>query len=213
MASTLGSLGITGGGPLVVQVAQLVGHKDPLTFVRAMARVRDQVPDIEALMVGDGPLRLDIEREVRALDLGAVVRLAGYRNDADSLLAAASVATLSSSEEGMGSVLLDALAFGLPVAATRAGGIPEVIVDGVSGLLASVRDPNALGDAIIALLRDDALRERVRMNARARAIEFSVERMTDRTIEVYEEVLDRYGRSPRTSAAKSSSSASVTRAP
>ncbi len=183
------SFGITGRRPLVVQVAQLVGHKDPLTFVRAMGRVRDQVPEAEALMVGEGPLRSSVEAEIRALGLDSVVHLAGYRTDADSLLAAATVATLSSSEEGMGSVLLDALAFGRAVAATRAGGIPEVIVDGVSGLLAPVGDAAALGDAIVALIRDSTLRDRVAGNARVRSNEFSVEVMTDRTIAVYEEVL------------------------
>jgi glycosyltransferase involved in cell wall biosynthesis len=188
---TLGALGIPRGAPLVVQVAQLVGHKDPLTFVRAMARVHEQVPNAAALMVGDGALGGEVEREIRALGLDAVVRLAGYRTDADSLLAAATVATLSSSEEGMGSVLLDAFVLGRPVAATRAGGIPEVVVDGESGLLAPVRDPRALGDAVVSLLRDNALRERVTNNARRRAMEFSIEVMTDRTIEVYAEVLNR----------------------
>jgi glycosyltransferase involved in cell wall biosynthesis len=187
----LASLGVLRGAPLVVQVAQLVGHKDPLNFVRAMAVTRARVPAVQALMVGDGPLRDDVEREVDALGLRGVVHLAGYRTDADALLAAASVATLSSSEEGMGSVLLDSLSFGLPVAATRAGGIPEVIIDGQSGLLAPVRDPSALGVAIASLIVDGALRARVSANARVRAAEFSVERMTDRTIEVYEEVLNR----------------------
>jgi len=209
---TLASLGVSTRGPLVVQVAQLVGHKDPLNFVRAMSRVCEIVPDAHGLLVGDGPLRADVEAEVRRLGLEAKISVAGYRTDADSLLAAADVACLSSREEGMGSVLLDALAFGLPVAATRAGGIPEVIVDGENGVLADVEQPDALGDAIVRLIRDDALRARVRANAAARAHEFSVERMTDRTITVYENVLASRGRS-RTAATSASNSASVTRAP
>ncbi|HEY5060228.1 MAG TPA: glycosyltransferase family 4 protein [Gemmatimonadaceae bacterium] len=212
-SDVLASLGVRGSGPLVVQVSQLVGHKDPLNFVRAMARARELVPSIAALLVGDGPLRAAVEAEVQSRGLTGVVHVAGYRADADALLAAADVATLSSSEEGMGSVLLDALAFGLPVAATRAGGIPEVITDGVSGLLAPPRDPAALGEAIARLVTDPELRARLRGNARARAVEFSVERMTDRTIEVYEEVLNGTGRLARTRTVKSSSSASVTRAP
>ena len=140
---TLETLGVPREAPVVVQVAQLVGHKDPLNFVRAMARARERVPAIHGLLVGDGPLRADVEREIHALGLNAVVHLAGYRTDADALLAAADVATLSSREEGMGSVLLDALAFGVPIAATRAGGIPEVIIDGDSGLLAERENPAA----------------------------------------------------------------------
>src|SRR6185503_7803286 len=104
--ATAAALGIRPDAPLVVQVAQLVGHKDPLNFVRAMARVRAQVPSAQGLLVGDGALRADVEREIAALGLGDTVRLAGYRTDADSLLATADVVCLSSREEGMGSVLL-----------------------------------------------------------------------------------------------------------
>jgi glycosyltransferase involved in cell wall biosynthesis len=185
----LEALGVPRDAPVVVQVAQLVGHKDPLNFVRAMARTRERVPNVHGLLVGDGPLRDNVNHEIHAQGLHGAVHLAGYRTDADSLLAAADVATLSSREEGMGSVLLDALAFGLPIAATRAGGIPEVIVDGESGLLADRENPAALGDAIATLLTDRGLRERLRANAALRASEFSVERMTDRTISVYESVV------------------------
>ena len=182
------SLGIPLGAPLIVQVSQLVGHKDPLNFVRAIARLHERMPSAHALLVGDGPLRRDVEGEVQRLGLQGVLHVAGYRSDADALLAAADVATLSSREEGMGSVLLDALAFGIPIAATRAGGIPEVVEDGESGLLANVADPAALGDAMARLVTDPALAGRLRENALTRAQDFSVERMTDRTIDVYERV-------------------------
>lgn len=210
-ADDLAALGIRAGAPLVVQVAQLVGHKDPLNFVRAIAHVRESVPAVQAIMAGDGPLRGDVEHEVRSLGLEAVIRVAGFRTDADGILAAADVACLSSREEGMGSVLLDALAFGIPIAATKAGGIPEIVVDGESGVLVQPRDPIALGDAIARILIDNGLAQRLAANALVRAKEFSVERMADRTIEVYERVLASSG--PRTSVASSASSASVTGAP
>jgi glycosyltransferase involved in cell wall biosynthesis len=187
---THAALGIASGQPVVVQVAQLVGHKDPLNFVRALVRVRERVPGVQALLVGEGSLRPDVEREIQLLQLQSTLHLAGYRTDADALLSAADVVCLSSSEEGMGSVLLDALAFGKPIAATRAGGIPEVIVDGECGLLAPIRDPAALGDAISRLIMDDELRTRVAAAARLRAAQFSVERLTDRTLAVYESVLE-----------------------
>jgi glycosyltransferase involved in cell wall biosynthesis len=164
-------------------------------------------------MVGDGPLRAEVAREIARMSLGNTVRLAGYRTDADALLAAADVATLSSREEGMGSVLLDALAFGLPIAATNAGGIPEIVVDGECGLLAPRSDPEALGRAIARLITDRALAERLAANARARSMEFSVERMTERTVAVYDAVVARRGDGSRMSDASSSSSAAVTGAP
>jgi L-malate glycosyltransferase len=185
----LRQLGIPAGAPFVVQVAQLVGHKDPLNFVRAMRTVIDAVPAAHALLVGEGPLRADATEESRRLHIDGQVHFAGYRDDADSLLAAADVVVLSSREEGLGSVLLDSLVFGRPVVATRAGGIPEVVIDGQTGVLVPVEDPQALGTSIARLLRDPGLRARMGAAARRRAAEFSVARMTERTIAIYEEVI------------------------
>jgi L-malate glycosyltransferase len=189
--ATLAAAGVpeSGRAPLVVQVSQLVGHKDPLVFVRAIAAARERAPNVQALLAGDGPLQPDVERLRDELDLRGTLHVLGYRSDADSLLAAASVATLSSREEGMGSVLLDALMLGKPIAATDAGGIPEVVENGVSGLLVPARNARALGDAIARILMDEALAARLAAAARARAAHFSVERMTDLTLEVYERVL------------------------
>lgn len=185
----LAGFGVPAGAPVAVQVAQLVGHKDPVNFVRAVVRARREAPALHGLLVGDGVLRPAVETEIRALDAGDYVHLAGYRTDADALLAAATVCVLSSREEGMGSVLLDALYFGRPIAATRAGGIPEVVEDAVNGLLAPVHDPDALGAAIARLVNDAGLARRLGDGARARAGAFSVERMTDATEAVYRAVL------------------------
>jgi len=214
----LASLGIPAGAPLVIQVAQLVGHKDPLNFVRAIAAARRRVPVLHALLVGDGPLRIEVGAAVQELELQDTLHLAGYRQDADTLLAAANVVVLSSREEGMGSVLLDALLLGKAIAATRAGGIPEVVDDAATGLLAPVGDPETLGRHIAALVADSTLAARLGRAARLRANDFSVERMTDRTLAVYERVATRGfpGRDAtkrRTDAATRTSSASSIRAP
>jgi L-malate glycosyltransferase len=185
----LRSLGILPGEPLVVQVAALVAHKDPLTFVRAMARVRERIPRVRGLLVGDGPLRAVAQAEVTRLDLDRTVSLTGFRRDADEILAAARVATLSSVEEGMGSVLLDAMAFGAPIAATRAGGIPEFVIDEETGLLSPPGEAPALGENIVRLLSDPDFAASLAARARTRVEEFSVDRMVDRTIEVYRAVV------------------------
>ena len=189
----LRALGVPASAPLVVQVAQLVAHKDPVNFVRAVAEARREVPGLHALLVGDGALRVAVEREVEALGLRGTLHLTGYRTDADSLLAAADVCVLSSREEGMGSVLLDALLLGKPIAATQAGGIPEVLTDDKTALLAPVGDPRALGNAIARLLRDKALATRLGVAAHDRANEFSVQVRTDRTQAVYADVLGNRG--------------------
>jgi glycosyltransferase involved in cell wall biosynthesis len=186
-ATVLSTLGVPAGSPLVVQVAQLVDHKDPLTFVRAIKNARREVPNLRALLIGNGYLSADVVAAVRSAGLRDILQVPGYRQDADALIAAADVVTLSSREEGLGTVLLDAMAFGGPVAATRAGGIPEIIEDGVSGLLVPVGDGAGLGAAIARLLTDAGLAARLKQAARQKVREFSVQRTAERTLAVYEE--------------------------
>jgi glycosyltransferase involved in cell wall biosynthesis len=139
-------------------------------------------------MIGDGPLRPDVEHAIAQLGLTENVHLAGYRTDADTLLTAADVVALSSREEGLGTVLIDALWMGKPIAATRAGGIPEIVEDGSCGLLSPPEDGPALGATISRLLMDGALRTQMSAAGRERASSFSVERTADRTALVYERV-------------------------
>ena len=190
---TLAALGIPLGAPLVVQVAQLVPHKDPLNFVRAIGVVRERVPNVRALLVGDGPLSGAVASAIAELGLAGTLVATGYRGDADALLAAATVVTLSSREEGLGTVLLDAFSLGKPVAAAAGGGIPDVVEHDVSGLLAPPGDSRALGSAIASLLTDSDLAGRLGRAARARAEDFSIDRTADRTLAVYERVLAERG--------------------
>jgi glycosyltransferase involved in cell wall biosynthesis len=183
------TLGVPADAPVVVQVAQLVGHKDPLMFVDAIADARARVPTLHAVLVGDGPLRDAVRAAITRQGLDDALHLVGYRSDADAVLAAADVVTLSSREEGMGTVLLDALAFGKAVVATRAGGIPEIIEDGVSGILTPVGDAPAMGAAIAALIESPHRRAELSSAARVRASRFSMALTAARTASVYDWVL------------------------
>ncbi len=182
-------LGVRPGVPLVVMVAALVGHKDPLTFVRAVAAARDAGARFQALLAGDGFLRASVEAEHARLGLAGTLALAGWVDDADALIAAADVFVLSSSEEGQGSVLLDAMQCGKPVAATRAGGIPDVVVDGETGLLVAPGDPAALGGAIARLCGDAALRASLGAAGTQRVGAFAIERVAEATVAVYRRAL------------------------
>ncbi len=183
------ALGVPADAMVVVQVAQLVGHKDPVTFVEAIAVARRRVPSLHAILAGDGPLREAVDAAIARHQLAGVVHAAGYRTDADALLASADVVALSSREEGMGTVLLDAMAFGKPVVATRAGGIPEVIEDGVSGVLTPPGDAAALGGAIADLCESPDRRAALSSAARVRAARFSMTVTAARTASVYDWVL------------------------
>jgi glycosyltransferase involved in cell wall biosynthesis len=114
-----------------------------------------------------------------------VLQLTGFRHDAVALLAAADVAVLSSRDEGLGTTLLDAMLAGVPVVATAAGGVVEVVRDGVDGLLVPVGDGAALGAAIVRVLRDGRLRAALASAGRERVQEFSIERTVVGTLEAY----------------------------
>ena len=185
-ATTLRSLGLVQGRALVVMVSALVPpHKDPRTFLEAIAAVRRAGHDVQALLVGGGPLLEPARRACHELGLDDTVRLPGFRPDAVELLAAADVAVLSSRDEGLGTTLLDAMAAGVPVVATAAGGVTEIVRDGVDGLLVPVGDAAALGAGIGRVLGDAALRRRLVAAGRERVGEFSVERTVEQTLAVY----------------------------
>jgi glycosyltransferase involved in cell wall biosynthesis len=182
-------LGVLPDAPLVVMVGALTREKDPLTFARAVAAARRSLPTLRALVVGDGPLRAELQAEVQRLGIADVLRLTGHREDADAIIAAADVLALSSVEEGLGSVLLDAMAFGKPVAVTAAGGIPEIVVHGETGLLVAPGDADALGDAIASIAGDRELAMRLAAGARSRVARYSMDEVVGRTTAVYERVL------------------------
>ena len=187
---TDGTFWLPHGAPVVGNVAALVGHKGQRHLIAAAARVVREVPDARFLILGEGELRVPLERQVRDLGLDRHVLLPGFRDDALGLQKSFDVFAMSSVTEGLGSAMLDAMACGTPVVATRAGGIPEAIVDGQHGLLVPPHDEGALANAIVTLLRDRPLRERLGSAGRQRVVEeFSVDKLVGDTLGVYEQGL------------------------
>lgn len=174
------------GSPVLVNVAALVPHKGQRYLLDAMARVRRQIPDAQLVIFGEGELRESLEQQVKDLDLGKHVVLAGFRDDVLALTRSADLFVMSSVTEGLGSTLLDAMAFGLAVAGTTAGGIPEAVEHGVTGLLAPPADADALADNIVTLLKDPARRAAMGEAGRARVqAEFGVDRLVEGTLAAY----------------------------
>jgi glycosyltransferase involved in cell wall biosynthesis len=184
----LAALGVPAEAPVVGTVAALVEHKDHATLIEAAARVTAGIPEARFVLLGEGDLRRPLEERASALGLAGRVVFAGFRGDVDVLLPAFSVFCLPSRREGLGTSLLDAMNFGLPVVGTDAGGIPEVVEDGCTGQIVGVRDPDALAAALVSLLRDPALRRRMGEAGRRRFEErFTADRMVEATLAVYEE--------------------------
>lgn len=175
--------------PIVGNVAALVPHKGQRHLVEAAALVVRQVPDARFVIAGEGELRAALEKQIKDHHLEKHVILAGFRPDVLSLHKAFDLFVMSSLTEGLGTSLLDAMACGKAVVATQAGGIPEVVVDGTTGLLVPPRDHEAMARAIVTLLKDDGLRRRMGEAGLARARDgFSAERMVQDTLRVYQRV-------------------------
>mgnify|MGYP001617345437 FL=1 len=171
-------------------VAHCADHKDHATLAAAIPLVLAREPRAIFLLVGDGELKPDIERRVRALEVDRSVRFSGFRTDIPSILSFLDVLAVPSKEEGLCTTILDALALGRPVAATTAGGIPEIIEHGVQGLLSPPRDAEALAANIVSILADPARARAMGEAGRARVLErFSVDRMVEGNLEVYRQVL------------------------
>ena len=170
--------------PLLVTVGRLKAPKDFPTFVRALGRL--PAGSFEAMIVGDGPDRPRLEEEIRSGGLSGAVQLARERHDVPRLLAAADVFVLASRSEGHPVSVLEAMAAGLPVVASRVGGVPEQVVDGETGLLVDPGDPKPLAAALERLTGDPALRRRLGAAGRARAEErFDLEPFRRAHLELY----------------------------
>ncbi|MFH1929184.1 MAG: glycosyltransferase [Chloroflexota bacterium] len=195
-AQVKGEFGFDPEAPVVAVVGRLDRWKGQDYFIEAMSQVVRDVPEVRALIVGDPePYCLDYFEELKSLvesfGLSGRVVFAGHRSDVPRLMRAFTVLVHSSSEpEPFGRVIIEGMAVGLPVVATRAGAVPEIIEDGVSGILVSPRDPNAMAEAVISLLRDPQRVSNMGKAARRRVEElFTVRQYVAGVEQVYQQVL------------------------
>jgi len=180
--------------PLVGNVAALAPHKGQRYLVEAVPLLLKLVPAARVIIAGSGELREALEARARELKLGPALVFAGFRppEEVISLVKAFDVFVFPSVGEGLGSSLLEAMAAGTPIVATRAGGIPEIVEDGVTGLLVPPADPEALGLAIARLLRDRSLALRLAAAARIAVREHgSADRMVRETVDLYRDLVAR----------------------
>ena len=172
--------------PVVGNVAALVPHKGQRYLVDAAHLVVQNVPDARFIILGDGELREHLEKQVHEHHLEKHVLLPGFRTDVLGCIKGFDLFVMSSVTEGLGTSLLDAMACGRPIVATRAGGIPEIVEDGVNGALVPPRDAASLAAAIVRALKDEGWRRRMGEAGLARVRErFTVDRMVEQTAAVY----------------------------
>lgn len=183
--------GISESAPLVITVTRLAPQKAPLDFVAAAAQVIGIVPDARFLIVGDGPMRAEVEAVIQRTGLNGRVVLAGLRRDVPDLLGAANVFVLSSLWEGLPRVILQAMAAGKPVVATEADGSGEVIEDGTNGFLVSPGEPDELARAITSLLLDPEKAAEMGQAGRNAVHPFGVQKMVSDIQMLYLELLQK----------------------
>ncbi len=178
--------------PLVGVVARLQPEKGVANFLKAAARVAPRFPEAHFVIAGDGPLRQELVALAEDLGLRDRVHFLGFRSDASALMGSLDVLVVPSLTEGSPLVTLEAMAAGVPVVASAVGGIPDQVRHGKEGLLVPPGDTGAMGDAIVALLRDPARARSLGEAGRRRATtEFSHASMVRRIEDVYREVLGR----------------------
>jgi len=183
-----------GEGPLVGVIARLQPEKGLDHFLKAAARVAALVPEARFIVVGDGPLRGELEALARRIGVGESVCFLGFRADAREVTGLLDVLVVPSLTEGSPLVVLEAMAAGVPVVASDVGGIPDQIRHEREGLLVPPGDPKALEVALLCLLRDPAYARVLGEEGRRRAhSKFGHGRMVRRIEEVYLEILGRSG--------------------
>lgn len=180
------------GSPRLVAVGSLTREKGLEVALRALAHLGGEFPDLHFYVVGDGPLRGELEALAGDLGLTARVAFVGIQQDVRPYFAGCDLALMPSLREGMGLAAVEAMAAGRAVVASRTGGLPEVVAEGETGLLVPPSDAQALAAAVAALLRDPQRRQALGRAGQARARgAFSRQRSLAMLATVYEELLAR----------------------
>jgi glycosyltransferase involved in cell wall biosynthesis len=180
-----GELGIPRENVVIIMVARFVAQKNHAALVRVAPRLVAQFPYITFLLVGDGPERVTIERSVRDSRLEPHFVFTGKRDDVPQLLALADISVLPSLREGFSNTILESMAAGLPVVASRVGGNAEAVEHERNGILIEPGDDAALETALARLIADEPLRRRMGEQSRSRAERFSLDKMARLTEELY----------------------------
>ena len=185
-AAARARLGLEPDAFVVVGLGRLIRVKGFDLLVRALPRVSAQIASTRALLVGDGPERPGLAALAASLGVAGRLRMTGDTADAPAHLVAADVVVVPSRNEGMGRVIVEAMALGLPVVAAAVGGIPAVVTDDECGRLIEPDDVEALAAALVELGHDPGLREKLGETARERAEAFSTAAANTKLLALYE---------------------------
>lgn len=175
--------------PVIGIVARLSPEKDHQMLLNACALIKNRGVPFQLQIIGDGPLRDQLEEQSKTLGLDDAVDFLGMRSDVAKLLCSLDLFVLSSTTEGISLTLLEAMACGLPIAATDAGGNSEVVQDSQTGYISPISDPEKLAENLIRLLESEDLRKQMGAAGRKRVVQyFSLDRVTQDYLKLYDEL-------------------------
>jgi glycosyltransferase involved in cell wall biosynthesis len=178
-------IGVAPDVPLIGNTSALADHKDYPTFLRVAKRMSEALPQARFVILGEGEERGNIENLIAEYQLQDKLVLAGFHRNIEELLPDLDVFLMTSKMEGLGTSVLDAFACKVPVVATNAGGIPEMVVHEETGLLAAIGDDLALSSAVIKVLQGEAFRSQIVRQAFQRLEQFSTRKTAEETLAVY----------------------------
>jgi glycosyltransferase involved in cell wall biosynthesis len=182
--------GVPEDAQVIGMVAQLIPRKGHRYLIDALGRLSASHPGVHIVFFGQGPLRDDLAADVDRRGLGGRIHFAGFRSDLARWLGGLDILAHPADMEGLGVSLLQASAAALPIVTSRAGGLPEAVVDGITGLLIEPGDVAALAQALQRLLDDPSLCRRLGEAGRTRILEqFSVDAMVEGNLAIYRRLL------------------------
>lgn len=177
---------------LVGIIAHLADHKGHKYLIQAMEVLKEKAPAVKLIIVGEGPLQLELSRQAKENKVDNMVFFMGFRDDVPRILASLDLFVLSSYKEGLGSSILDAMASRLPVVATQAGGIPELVIHEQTGLLVPPKNPQSLAEAILRVYDDRKLARQMAENGYKMVHDkFSASGMAEKIIREYERLAEK----------------------
>jgi glycosyltransferase involved in cell wall biosynthesis len=189
------TLNLSPSDRVVMVIGRLRREKGHAYLIDAIDDVRKKIPDIELIIVGEGEEEKRLKDKAKKLSLTDTVHFTGVREDVPALLALAELVVLPSLWEGMPNCLLEAMNAGKPIVATRVGGIPEVVIDGDTGILVPPRDSKALKEAIIKILSRREEAQEMGMRGKKRVVQcFPLEKSIHATETIYQESLSKRAR-------------------
>lgn len=182
-------LGIPENSLIVGTAGRLVPVKGPEFLVKASKYIISKYPDTYFMFTGDGPLEQDLKREALEMGISDNIIFLGWRDDLAKIISIYDIFVLPSLNEGMGRVLVEAMALGKSIVASNVGGIPDLVIHGKNGFLVPLKNPKELAKYIQVLLEDKDKREKMGLAGKEMSLNFSAENMVEKIAELYEELL------------------------